>query len=113
MASDSPRYIVSPHALLKARTFGMYGAAEDRIRNMAAQSSPFAHPVANRRFHQFLIKIEGEVVVDLIKLTPDEIARFDARPYAEPLTEAAIPSADPGPRRESYAQQWAERNRKA
>ena len=113
MTSDSPHYIISPHALLKARTFGMYGAAEDRIRYMATQSSPFAHPVGNRRFHQILLKIEGEVVVDLIKLTPDEIARFDARPYAEPLTEAAIPLAEPVPRRESYAQQWALINRKA
>jgi hypothetical protein len=113
MAPDSPRYLVSPHALLKARTFGMYGAAEDRIRNMAVQSSPFAHPVANRRFHQFLLKIEGDVVIDLIKLTPDEIARLDFRPYAEPLTDAVIPLSDPAPRRESYAQQWARMNRKA
>jgi hypothetical protein len=113
MASESPRYVISPHALLKARTFGMYGAVEDRIRNMAAQSSPFTHPVANRRFHQFLLKIEDDVVVDLVKLTADEIARFDSRPYAEPLTDAAIPLSEPAPRRESYAQQWARMNRKA
>jgi hypothetical protein len=117
MTSDSPHYIISPHALIKARTFGMYGAAEDRIRYMASQSSPFTHPVANRRFHQFLLKIEGNVVVDLVKLTPDEIARFDARPYAEsdsePVAEAVIPLAEPVPRRESYAQQWALKNRKA
>ena len=117
MTSDARPYIISPHALIKARTFGMYGAAEDRIRYMASQSSPFTHPVGNRRFHQFLLKIEGDVVVDLVKFTPEEIARYDGRPYAEsdaePVAEAAIPLAEPVPRRESYAQQWALKNRKA
>lgn len=113
MTSDHRQYTISPHALVKARTFGMYGAVEDRIKNMAHLSSPFAHPVGNRRFHQFLLKIEGDVVVDLIKFTPEEIARFDSRPYAEPLTEGVVPLAEPVPRRESYAQQWALKNRKA
>jgi hypothetical protein len=126
MTSDSRHYIVSPHALIKARTFGMYGAAEDRIRHMANQSWPFAHPVGNRRFHQFLLKIEGEVVVDLIKFTPEEIARYDSPSYREPIAESAAPSAEtekakiaeiiggsrPTPQPMSYAQQWALQNKK-
>jgi hypothetical protein len=130
MPSDVFSYRITAHALLKARTFGMYGAIEDRIINMARMSAPFTHPVGNRRFHQFLLKIEGDQILDLVKFTPEEIALYDSPSYrhGDSQTPPASAEADRAPsqggvlqkiaessatpQRESYARQWALRNKK-
>jgi hypothetical protein len=130
MPSDFRQYRITPHVQLKARTFGMYGAIEDRINNMARMATPFAHPVGNYRFHQFLLKIEGGEILDLVKFTPEEIALYDSPSYrpgnsqtAPASTEANEPHGaakvlqnivenSPTPQRESYARQWAIRNKK-
>jgi hypothetical protein len=130
MPSDSRQYRITPHVQLKARTFGMYGAVEDRINNMARMGIPFTHPVGNRRFHQFLLKIDGDEIVDMIKFTPEEIALYDSATYQQGSTQPAPASTEaettpgyartlqnivannPIPQRQSYAQQWALRNKK-
>jgi hypothetical protein len=127
MTSDHRHYRISPHAQVKARTFGMYGAIEDRINNMVRLSSPFVHPVGNRRFHQFLLKIEGDVVLDLIKFTPEEMALYDSPSHRQQIAKSTdeakeshsepddvaggIDRGDHAPQRESYARQWALQNK--
>ena len=63
-------YSVDPGVLGKARELGLYGNLEGRIVRMARNAAPFTHAEANRRYHDFLFKIEGGTIVDIMKYDP-------------------------------------------
>jgi hypothetical protein len=61
--SDFRQYEVSAEVRKQAQTLGIRGDIEARVARMARYSAPFTHPMANRRFDRFIMRIEHEIVV--------------------------------------------------
>jgi hypothetical protein len=61
--SDSRQYEVSPEARKQAQTLGIRGDIEARVARMACHAAAFTHPMANRRFGRFIMRIEHRTVV--------------------------------------------------
>ena len=54
---------ISPKALEDAELVGLTGDLEEQLRDMAARSAPVTHKYGNRRFHDFVLWVENEVVL--------------------------------------------------
>ena len=76
-------YAVSETALAQARKLGMYGDVDGKLKKMARLAARFTHPLANRRYQNYLLKIDGDVISDIIKFSPDELAKYESRTYRE------------------------------
>lgn len=61
---------VSEQALNRARDLGMFGQVERRLQRMSLLSAPYRHEVANRRFGEFLLVLDGDELVDLARMDP-------------------------------------------
>lgn len=64
-------YQVHPRVVLQARRLGLIGNAETRIARMARYSAPFSHAAGNRRFENYILRIDQGVVVSIRKLIPE------------------------------------------
>jgi hypothetical protein len=53
---------VTPEAIEQAKALGMRGNVESRLRSMAYYSEPYDHPRANRRYDNFIIRLEDLTV---------------------------------------------------
>jgi hypothetical protein len=51
-------YEVTPEAMEQAKALGLSGDIERRLQNVALYSQPFAHPRANRRYGDLIIRLE-------------------------------------------------------
>jgi hypothetical protein len=55
-------YKVSAEARKQAQTLGVRGDAEAKVARMARHAAPFTHPMANRRFQHFIMRVENDIV---------------------------------------------------
>jgi hypothetical protein len=79
-------YTLASGVLEKARKMGMYGDPDGvvmRLQSLARLAIPFHHALGNRRYKEWLFKIEGNVIKDLVQLTADGAVRDDRRTYRE------------------------------
>jgi hypothetical protein len=61
--SSFRHYKVSAEARKQAQTLGIRGDVEARVARMARRAAPFTHPMANRRFERFIMRVEHENVI--------------------------------------------------
>jgi hypothetical protein len=54
---------VSPEAMEQAKALGLSGDIEAHLQGVAFYSEPYAHPRANRRYGNFIIRLEGLTVM--------------------------------------------------
>jgi hypothetical protein len=64
-------YQVHPDVIQQAQRLGLFGNVQKRIARMARHSAPFTHPAGNRRFENYIFKIEKGVVISIRKLIPE------------------------------------------
>jgi hypothetical protein len=62
-----PEYTISDTALRRARKLGMYGDARGRLGRIAREAEPLVHPTATHRFGDYLLTIEGDVVLSITR----------------------------------------------
>ena len=79
----SPEFVVSDEAIEQARALGLLKAGDaasvrEQMLRMVRQSAPFSeHPVANRRFEGFMMKIEGQRLVLISRIDHNPVkARY-------------------------------------
>jgi hypothetical protein len=56
------QYKVSAEARQQAQTLGIRGDVEAKVARMARQAAVFTHPMANRRFQRFILRVENDIV---------------------------------------------------
>lgn len=88
-----PAYTIHPDVLKRAQALGFAGdSAEATLQDMARRAVRLTHPVANRRFRDFILFVTPQnVVTRLEKLDPREAAYLTRRTYDERKAET-----DPG-----------------
>ena len=55
-------YKVSAEARKQAQTLGIRGDVEAKVARMARHAAPFTHPMGNRRFERFIMRVEKDIV---------------------------------------------------
>lgn len=65
---NNASYVVTPAAQAEGRMIGIAGDVEKRIGRMAKRAAPFTHPAGNRRFHDFILRIEADQVLGIARL---------------------------------------------
>jgi hypothetical protein len=78
-------FTVTPEVLRQAERLGLGAAdAEAIVRDMARRASRITHPVANRRYRNFLLFVTPDDVVTMISaMSEDEASYFGQRTYDE------------------------------
>lgn len=61
-------YMVSAGAIAQAKMLGIGGAVEKRLLRMARRSAPLTHPEGNRRFDDFVLLIQDNVLRGINRL---------------------------------------------
>lgn len=56
---------VTEQALVAARAAGLRGDTEARIRRMVRRASPVTHVLGNRRFDDYVLRVEDDVVLSV------------------------------------------------
>ena len=56
-------YRVSPEAIARARSLGLYGDTAKRLARAARRSAQFTGELGNRRFLNFVLTVQGDEVV--------------------------------------------------
>ena len=64
-------YQVSEQAVQQARYWGITGDVTRRVARMARQAAPHTLEPFNRRFEEFVLQVEGDVVVAFSRLDED------------------------------------------
>ncbi|MCO5157856.1 MAG: hypothetical protein M9945_14100 [Aquamicrobium sp.] len=59
----------APEAVARGRDAGIYGDTEKRLQRMAARSAPVTSPHGNRRYQGYVLRIEGDLITDVCRLT--------------------------------------------
>ena len=57
------KFEVSQEAIDDAKRLSLFGDVEKRIARMATRSAPFTHPDGNRRFLNFVFRIEDGCIL--------------------------------------------------
>ncbi len=65
---------VSEGAVARGRAIGLYGDTSKRLARMARRSAPFTGAAGNRRFNDFVLTTEGQNVVWVERLDPQQAA---------------------------------------
>lgn len=60
-------FTVTPQAAKAARLIGLSGDVKKRLARMARRSSPLTHEEGNRRFGEFILKVEARNVVSVTR----------------------------------------------
>jgi hypothetical protein len=68
--SEFRQYEVTPQAAVQGRDLGLGEFAASRIARMARRSAPVTHKLGNRRFEEFVLKLDGSSVVAIARLQP-------------------------------------------
>lgn len=115
---------VDSSALDEAKAIGLFGNLEERLIRMARAAVPFTHPIANKRFEGFLLRVDGSVIKRVMRFKPEDAAyravhneevkvRRAAKKVARIMSKD---KADPPPTRgvsvtrSSYAEEYKRRN---
>lgn len=61
-------FSVSDEAVRDARDIGLCGDVRLRLARMARQAAPLTHPDGNRRFDQFVLKVQDKQVLAVNRL---------------------------------------------
>jgi hypothetical protein len=61
-------YTVSEDAVRQAREIGLCGEVAKRLARMAKRSAPLTHEEGNRRFGDFVLRVEDRCVVAVNRL---------------------------------------------
>ncbi len=59
---------ISDHARVEARRAGIYGDVDNRLRRMVRRAAPVTSEFGNRRFQDFVLFVENNVVLDVVRL---------------------------------------------
>lgn len=59
------QFTVTDEAVAKGRTFGIYGDTASRIQRMAKRAARITHDRGNRRFQDYVLAIENNMVTDI------------------------------------------------
>lgn len=96
-------YTIHPDVLTRAAALGIAGdSAEATLKDMARRAVRLTHPLANRRFRDFILFVTPDnVVTRLEKLDPGEAEYLTRRTYDE--RKAA---ADPGEATVEYVNKY-------
>jgi hypothetical protein len=62
------QYNVPDVVVGKARRIGVYGNTRARLSRMAYRSAPITSEYGNRRFHGFVLLVQGDVIKDVTRL---------------------------------------------
>lgn len=65
-------YAASQEVVSKARSLGVLGDTEARLKRMARRSAPFTSDVGNRRFMNYVLLIEGGTIKDVTYMEPEQ-----------------------------------------
>lgn len=82
-ASTSASIGVSAQALAQGRAMGFGENVHLRIARMARRSAPFSHAQGNRRFEDWVLRIEQGAVVSIAKITPGETRARGTKPLPD------------------------------
>lgn len=63
---------ITAQALAQAAAMGFGPHADKRIARMARRAAPFSHAQGNRRFEDWVLRIEQGAVVSIVKIPPGE-----------------------------------------
>lgn len=61
-------WAVTPAAVAKAKFIGLAGDYGKRLVRMAKRSAPVTHELGNRRFDDFVLRVNDRVVCDVNRL---------------------------------------------
>lgn len=78
------QFTVSAQAIVEGRELGLGDDCAQQIAEMARFAAPLTHPLGNRRYEDFVLKI------DLGNRNVEGIAKFDAPPSRRDITKAAV-----------------------
>jgi hypothetical protein len=65
---DPNDVVVDPSALDEGVEIGIGGDVEKRLRRMAVRAAPFTHPRGNRRFYEFVLRVDNRHVRGVTRL---------------------------------------------
>ena len=83
------QYVVTEQAAAQGRELGLGQHAVTRIERMAHRAAPFTHKLGNRRYEDFVLKMEGGQVLAIARLTP--IRRHVRQPVVTPVMRSTRP----------------------
>lgn len=63
-------FVVTPQAVESARRAGLYGEVDKRIIRMAKRSTPFTGMQGNRRFNDFVLRVEDGQILEVSRYDP-------------------------------------------
>ena len=66
-------YEVTPQAVTLGRNVGLCGDVAKRLARMARRSAPITHESGNRRFDDFVLKIEAGRILSVTRLDPAQV----------------------------------------
>ena len=61
-------YSISKDAIAQGRSVGLYGDTAKRLLRMAKRSAPFTSEHGNRRFNDYVMKIENGAVTGVTRI---------------------------------------------
>ena len=61
-------FSVTPDAVTEGRYLGLSGDVEKRLSRMARRSAPITHEEGNRRFDDFVLRVEAREVVSVSRI---------------------------------------------
>jgi len=74
---------VRKSAVEQANKVGIYGNVAERLVELVNQAAPVTHVAGNRRFEDYVFRVEGQVIESIVKLTRDEAEALDQRHHRE------------------------------
>ena len=77
--SNFNNYRVSPEAEKDGEALGITGSVAGKIAFMVEQSARFTHPLGNRRFDQFVFRVDADGTVRSVAKLPDGFREETAR----------------------------------
>jgi hypothetical protein len=66
------QFVVAPEAIDQGRRLGVGEDVATRIARMARRAAPFTHPQGNRRFEDWVLRIDKGVVLAIDKLPAEK-----------------------------------------
>lgn len=65
-----PLLKITEKAMQDAHDVGIYGDVQKRLSRMARRAARISSIVGNRRYHEFILKVEGDTVSGVARFTP-------------------------------------------
>src|SRR5262245_41545901 len=74
----SREFVVTPEAVDQGRRLGVGEDVATRVARMARRAAPVTHPQGNRRFEEWVLRIEKGVVLSIAKMPALQNDRAEA-----------------------------------